>query len=89
MQNFTPEELGRIKERKTWWEDVNGGATFGGPTYDAYIRGPLGADADSSAQGQKEFNGTMYSKRQMELLNDMRDYIKTGERRKSPAGGLK
>ena len=80
MKNFTPEETARIAKKRTWWEDVNsdkGGV--GGATYDAYVRGWLGADAKSAREGQEKSGNTMYSKKQLEILKKMERYIKTGK----------
>jgi hypothetical protein len=79
MKNFTPEEQERIKRKRAWWEDVNGGGAEGGATYDAYVRGWLGADAKSAREGQTKSGNTMYSKKQLEILKKMEKYIKTGD----------
>jgi len=79
--NFTAEEQQRIKKRQSWWEDAKGGNEMA--TTDAYIRGALN---DPSAQkGQQESGGTMYSPKQVQILQDMQDYLKTG---KQPNNGL-
>lgn len=77
MQNFTPQELQRQEQHKTWWDDVNGSKTRNGPTYDAYIRGVLANDGEWKA-GQKESENTMYSPEQIQILRKMQDYLKTG-----------
>lgn len=84
MQNFTPEELKRQGERQTWWDDVNHskGAPFG-PTYDAYFRGwltPGSQEHASALQGQKQYGNTMYSPKQLEILQEMQNYLRTGKR---------
>lgn len=77
MQNFTPQELQRQQQGKTWWDDVNGSKDRNGPTYDAYIRGVLANDGQWEA-GQKQSGGTMYSQKQLQILKKMQDYLKTG-----------
>ena len=78
MQNFTPQELKRQQQRQTWWDDVNKskGTPFG-PTYDAYIRGWI-ANEGNGIQGQKESGNTMYSPRQLQILQQMKDYLESG-----------
>lgn len=78
MQNFTPQELQRQQQGKTWWDDVNGSRDRNGPTYDAYIRGVLANDGEWKA-GQKESGNTMYSQKQLQILKKMQDYLKTGK----------
>jgi hypothetical protein len=79
MQNFTPEEIARQQQHKTWWEDVNGSkGPAGNPTYDAYIRGWI-ADEGGGKQGQQESKGTMYSPQQVQELQQMQDYLNTGK----------
>lgn len=79
MSNFTPEERKRQQNRSTWWDDVNGPKEkFGSPTYDAYIRGVIANDGDWKA-GQKDSGNTMYSPKQLQILQKMKDYIKTGK----------
>ncbi len=77
MQSFTPQELKRQEQHKTWWDDVNKTKDRNGPTYDAYIRGVLANDGDWK-QGQRESGGTMYSPKQMRILEQMQNYLKTG-----------
>jgi len=80
MNNFTPEELERQRTKTTDWLDVNqSNNPVGHPTYDAYIRGWLGDDAKYARQAQQKFNNTMYSPKQLELLDKMQSYIKTGK----------
>lgn len=84
MRSFTPQELKRQQQRRTWWEDVNNskGAAFG-PTYDAYIRGwltPGSAEHASAVQGQTQSGNTMYSPAQMKILQKMAEYLKSGKR---------
>ena len=79
MQNFTPQEVKRQAQHQTWWEDVNGDRhESGNPTYDAYIRGWL-IDEGNGHQGQKESGNTMYSPKQIQILQKMQDYLKTGK----------
>lgn len=85
--SFTPEEKARINAKRSWWEDANGeGGGMGAlPTIDAYMRGYLNEN-DVAMQGQKQFGGTMYSPRQIEILNNLGNYIKTGETNNQPKG---
>jgi hypothetical protein len=76
--NFTPQEKRRILARKSWWEDANNGKVNSTAATDAYIRGWLGSDSDSAREGQKKSGGSMYSKKQLEILKKMENYIKTG-----------
>jgi hypothetical protein len=78
MQSFTPQEIKRQEEHKTWWEDVNGSKDRNGPTYDAYLRGWI-ANEGEGKQGQKESGNTMYSPKQIKLLEQMEEYLKTGK----------
>ncbi len=85
MSNFTPQELQRIKEHRTWWDDVNAAKINGsnvafGPIYDAYIRGWI-ADEGNSRQGQVESKNTMYSPKQVEILEEMKQYLETGKKK--------
>ena len=81
MQNFTPQELKRQDQHKTWWDDVNGDRnTRGNPTYDAYIRGWITNEGNGKA-GQKESGNTMYSPKQLQLMQKMEEYLKTGNTR--------
>ena len=87
MRNFTPQERKRQNDAETWWDDVNGdrhaeqhgaiGHFSGNGTYDAYIRGWLFNEGDGKA-GQKEQGNTMYSPKQIQILQKMQDYLKTG-----------
>ena len=78
--SFTPQELKRISSKQSWWDDANGAGVGKLPTIDAYIRGWLSpGEHDSATQGQKESKGTMYSPKQIEILEKMAHYIKTGE----------
>jgi hypothetical protein len=83
MQNFTPQELKRQEEHKTWWEDVNGSTDKNGPTYDAYFRGWI-ANEGEGKRGQLESGNTMYSPRQIQILQKMQDYLKTGNAENAP-----
>ncbi len=78
MKSFTPEELERQREGKTWWDDVNGSKDRFGPTYDAYIRGWIANEGDG-IRGQRESGNTMYSPKQIRILEKMRNYLKTGK----------
>ena len=78
MKSFTPQELERQKQGKTWWDDVNKSKDKNGPTYDAYIRGYL-ANEGNGHEGQKQSGNTMYSPKQIQILKKMHDYLKTGE----------
>jgi hypothetical protein len=88
MQNFTPQERKRQKEAQTWWEDVNGdrhaeqkgevGHSLGNGTYDAYIRGWIFNEGEGR-QGQTEQGNTMYSPKQLQILQKMQEYLKTGK----------
>jgi hypothetical protein len=78
MQNFTPEELKRQEQHQAWYDDVNNSSDKFGPTYDAYIRGVLANDAGWK-QGQKESGNTMYSRKQIQILHKMHEYLKTGK----------
>jgi hypothetical protein len=82
MQNFTSEETKRQQQRQTWWDDVNGSKDGpGSAAYDAYIRGWI-ADEGKGKQGQKESKDTMYSPKQLEILQKMKEYLKTGKTEK-------
>lgn len=79
MQSFTPQESARQQKRQTWWDDVNGSkGPHGNPTYDAYLRGWI-ANEGEGRQGQKESGNTMYSPRQLQILQKMQSYLKTGK----------
>lgn len=78
MQNFTPQELKRQDNHRTWWEDVNSSKDKNGPTYDAYIRGYLANEGDG-IEGQKQTGNTMYSPKQLQILKKMKDYLDTGK----------
>ena len=79
MQSFTPQEIQRQDQHRTWWEDVNGDRNErGNPTYDAYIRGWI-ANEGEGKKGQAESGNTMYSPRQIQILRKMEDYLKTGK----------
>ena len=78
MQNFTPQELKRQEKHQTWWDDVNGSKDRNGPTYDAYIRGWI-ANEGEGRSGQVKSGNTMYSPRQIQILQQMQDYLKTGK----------
>lgn len=77
MQSFTPQEIKRQEQHKTWWDDVNGSKDRNDPTYDAYIRGWI-ADEGEGKKGQTESGHTMYSPKQIQILQKMQDYLKTG-----------
>lgn len=92
MRNFTPEERERQAKKRAWWDDVNSEKSKqDGPTYDAYIRGYLGADAESAREGQKKSGNTMYSPKQLAILGDLQKYIRDGDRvyseKQAPQGG--
>jgi hypothetical protein len=76
--NYTPQELERITAKKTWLEDVNG--TGGSPNagHDAYIRHFLN-EHDIAMKGQERYGGTMYSPKQLEILDRMKTYLKDGK----------
>ena len=81
MQNFTPQELKRQNEHESWWEDVNNSPYYKDRNegiYDAYLRGWIFNEGDGKA-GQKESKNTMYSPRQIQILQKMQDYLKTGK----------
>ena len=78
MESFTPEEINRQQKGKTWWDDVNGSKQRFGPTYDAYIRGWI-ANEGEGHQGQAESGNTMYSPRQLQVLQEMQNYLTTGK----------
>lgn len=79
MQNFTPQEQQRQQEHKTWWDDVNGSnGPVGNPTYDAYIRGWI-ANEGNGRKGQVRSGHTMYSPKQVQIMQRMQDYLKTGK----------
>jgi hypothetical protein len=80
MKSFTPQETKRQAEHKTWWEDVNGSkGSVGDATYDAYIRGWLADEGGGKSSGQKESGNTMYSPKQLQLMQKMEEYLKTGK----------
>ena len=78
MQNFTRAERQQQEQHTTWWNDVNGSKDSNGPTYDAYIRGWI-ANEGQGKQGQRESGNTMYSPKQLIILQKMQDYLKTGK----------
>ncbi len=79
MQNFTPQEQQRQQQHKTWWDDVNGSkGPHGNATYDAYLRGWIANEGDGR-KGQVEQGGTMYSPKQIQILQAMQEYLKTGK----------
>lgn len=82
IKAYTPQELKRIKEKQSWWDDANGGAPLASPAVtDAYIRGWLSPGEHASAvQGQRQSGNTMYSAQQLLILKKMEQYIKTGRR---------
>lgn len=73
--NYTPDEMGRITKKRSWWEDVNGQNPTDAAIHDAYIRG---VNDPSSSKGIKS-GRLQYSPKQMEILNKMQNYIKTGQ----------
>lgn len=80
MQTFTPQEIKRQEQHKTWWEDVNGDkGVKGNPTYDAYIRGWIADEGEGESKGQAESGHTMYSPEQIRILRRMEVYLKTGK----------
>ncbi len=78
MQNFTPQELKRQENHQTWWDDVNSSTDKYGPTYDAYLRGWIGNEGEGHT-GQVQSGNTMYSPKQIQLLQKMQAYLKTGK----------
>jgi phage pi2 protein 07 len=76
-QNYTSEELKRISSKQSWWSDANGGMN-NNATHDAYIRGFLN-EPDVAMKGHITSGGTMYSPKQLQILETMRKYIKTGK----------
>lgn len=83
MQSFTPQEIKRQEQGKTYFEDTNDPKRERGDTnYDAYIMGWFNYDGK---QGQKESGNTMYSPKQIKLLEKMQDYLKTGKAEQPPA----
>jgi hypothetical protein len=74
--NYTPQEMQRIKSKQSWWDDANGKDANDMAVHDAYIRGWLN---DSGRQGQQHYGGTMYSPKQLQLLEQMKNYIRTGK----------
>ena len=79
IQSYTPEEQQRIANKQSYWEDANGsGGNSENATHDAYIRGYLN-EPSVAMQGHEQSNGTMYSPKQLEILNKMESYIKNGE----------
>lgn len=78
MQNFTPEELKRQQQGKTWWDDVNSSKEKFGPTYDAYLRGWL-VNEGNGRQGQSRSGNTMYSPKQLQILQQMQNFLSSGE----------
>lgn len=84
MQSFTPQELKRQAQHQTWWNDVNGSKEpLGAPTYDAYIRGWI-ANEGEGKKGQAESGNTMYSPKQIHILQQMQDYLRTGKAQSNP-----
>jgi len=80
MKSFTPQETKRQAEHKTWWDDVNGSkGSVGDATYDAYIRGWIADEGGGKSSGQKESENTMYSPKQLQLMQKMEEYLKTGK----------
>jgi hypothetical protein len=77
-KSYTPEEYERLAERQSWWEDANGKDAKDMAIHDAYIRGWMN-ERDVAMQGQKEYGGTMYSKKQLAILKRMEKYLKTGK----------
>lgn len=75
--NYTPEELSRIKNKQSWWDDANGNNANDMAVHDAYIRGMLN-EPDVATEGQKNTGNTMYSPAQLEILRKMQNYIKNG-----------
>lgn len=75
--NYSPNEQARIKNRQSWWDDVNNleGANVDMAVHDAYIRGVN----DPSYQQGIQSKRLEYSPKQMEILNRMQNYIKTGQ----------
>ncbi len=78
MKSFTPQEIKRQERHQTWWDDVNGSKDKNGPTYDAYLRGWI-ANEGQGRQGQEKSGNTMYSPKQIQILQKMQDYLKTGK----------
>ena len=77
-KNYTPEETKRILNKQSWWEDANCSGGSPNAATDAYIRGWLN-ELDVAQKGQLSNKGTMYSPKQVEILNKMQKYLKTGK----------
>jgi hypothetical protein len=79
MQNFTPQEIERQHQHQTWWDDVNEDqGAAGNPTWDAYLRGWIADEGSGRSKGQADSKNTMYSPKQIQILQKMQDYLKTG-----------
>ena len=77
-KNYTPEETKRMTSRQSWWEDANGIESSPNAATDAYIRGWLNEN-DIAQQGQTKYKNTMYSPVQIDILDKMKKYLKTGK----------
>lgn len=75
--NYTPAEMSRIKNNQSWWSDANynPNSNMDAAIHDAYIRGINDPSAmEGITSGRLE-----YSTKQQELLDKMKNYIKTGQ----------
>lgn len=77
-KNYTPEESARIQSKRSWWDDANGENANDMAINDSYIRGALN-EPDVAEQGQEFYGNTMYSPKQIQILNMMKNYLRTGK----------
>jgi hypothetical protein len=73
--NYAPEEINRMKQGRSWWSDANGKGASDAAIHDAYIRG---VNDPSYLEGIKS-GQLQYSPKQLDILNRMQNYIKTGQ----------
>ncbi len=77
-KNYTSQELKRMTSSSYAGGDASGGVTKDA-THDAYIRGYLNPDSADEWRGAHAATGNTYSPKQLQILEQMRQYIKTGK----------
>jgi hypothetical protein len=76
--SYTPETKAWLKSKAKAGGDASGGIDRDS-THDAFIRGYLNPDeADEWRKGQEQ-SGTVYSPKQLDILDKMETYIRTGK----------
>ena len=73
--NYTPEEAGKIAKRKGAFKDANSPGASENAKNDAYVRAFF--NEPDVMKWQKESGNTMYSPKQLEILEQMKKHIDT------------